>query len=362
MVEAKKTPIILIGTEDKVLDEMKSHFKSARFSARPCVMGQGQEPMRIEAAVVYANGAEDLAKMKDFLVRFQNVPIVTFLGCTPPKEFSKATQIQNKKGFKTSVPEVCGDLSKRISEAKLDISKVFQQFDKDKSGFIDKSELAVVVAELNQSAGNERAQFGDHDINNMIRDLDINGDGLISPEEFNLWWLNGRRGFTGKMSKLIMAKAASAKKKADSVFKNLVTEAEAKPYEEICNSLEASINGGEATSSGGTSIYVKVSAMTDECVTVRKSLEATLGEQLDLGMIAHVSVQIKPCGQKAMEKVFTNEWVLKLMKMAKEETHATFSYADGVLHAYFLKNEDKDDYGYEEKTDNRADISEVFKN
>jgi hypothetical protein len=39
MVEAKKTPIILIGTEDKVLDEMKSHFKSARFSARPCVMG-----------------------------------------------------------------------------------------------------------------------------------------------------------------------------------------------------------------------------------------------------------------------------------------------------------------------------------
>jgi hypothetical protein len=155
---------------------------------------------------------------------------------------------------------------------------VFQQFDKDKSGFIDKSELSIVVAELNQSAGNERAQFGDHDINNMIRDLDINGDGLISPEEFNLWWLNGRRGFTGKMSKLIMAKAASAKKKADSVFKNLVTEAEGKPYEEICSSLEASINGGEATSSGGTSIYVKVSAMTDECVTVRKSLEATLGE------------------------------------------------------------------------------------
>jgi Ca2+-binding EF-hand superfamily protein len=26
--------------------------------------------MRIEAAVVYANGSEDLAKMKDFLVRF----------------------------------------------------------------------------------------------------------------------------------------------------------------------------------------------------------------------------------------------------------------------------------------------------
>jgi hypothetical protein len=63
-----------------------------------------------------------------------------------------------------------------------------------------------------------------------------------------------------------------------------------------------------------------------------------------------------------MEKVFTNEWVLKLMKMAKEETHTTFSYADGVLHAYFLKNEDKDDYGYEELSGNRADIAEVFKN
>jgi len=51
-------------------------------------------------------------------------------------------------------------------------------------------------------------KMGDHDVNNMIRDLDINGDGMISLPEFNIWWLAGRKGFTGKMSKLIMAKAS----------------------------------------------------------------------------------------------------------------------------------------------------------
>jgi hypothetical protein len=173
---------------------------------------------------------------------------------------------------------------------------VFQQFDSDNSGFIDKKELAAVVAELAFIAGTQHIVFGDHEINNMIRDLDMNGDGLISPEEFNLWWLNGRRGFTGAMSKLLMAKAASTKTAATNAFKNLVTEAETKPYEEICNTLEVSVNGAEATASGGTSIFFHGSAMTTGCVETRKALEASHGEELTLGLLGKVSIQIKPCG------------------------------------------------------------------
>jgi len=75
--------------------------------------------------------------------------------------------------------------------------------------------LSGVIAELG-------LKMGDHDINNMIRDLDINGDGKISPDEFNSWWLAGRKGFTGQMSKLLLAKASQFKAMAGNTIKALV--------------------------------------------------------------------------------------------------------------------------------------------
>jgi hypothetical protein len=41
------------------------------------------------------------------------------------------------------------------------------------------------------------------DIDNMIKDLDFNQDGKISKEEFELWWLAGRKGKTGTMSNIL---------------------------------------------------------------------------------------------------------------------------------------------------------------
>jgi hypothetical protein len=40
------------------------------------------------------------------------------------------------------------------------------------------------------------------DIHNMMLDLDKNRDGKISVEEFEFWWLSGRAGPTGAMSKI----------------------------------------------------------------------------------------------------------------------------------------------------------------
>ena len=40
----------------------------------------------------------------------------------------------------------------------------------------------------------------------MIKDLDKNNDGIISLEEFRNWWLTGRKGPTGVMSQVLMAK------------------------------------------------------------------------------------------------------------------------------------------------------------
>jgi hypothetical protein len=82
---------------------------------------------------------------------------------------------------------------------KADIKKIFDAFDTDKSGFIDKIELKGVAAGLGLN-------MGEIDCENMIRDLDLNKDGKISPDEFYLWWLGGRKGSTGTMSQLLAAK------------------------------------------------------------------------------------------------------------------------------------------------------------
>jgi Ca2+-binding EF-hand superfamily protein len=40
----------------------------------------------------------------------------------------------------------------------------------------------------------------DTDIDNMVNDLDFDKDGSISLNEFEIWWLSGRKGSTGTMS------------------------------------------------------------------------------------------------------------------------------------------------------------------
>lgn len=65
-------------------------------------------------------------------------------------------------------------------------------------------ELRGVAAELGLKMGKVA-------LNNMVKDLDLNGDGQISPDEFSLWWLAGRKGATGAMSQLLAAKLGANK-------------------------------------------------------------------------------------------------------------------------------------------------------
>jgi calmodulin len=125
--------------------------------------------------------------MTDKLVRYHNCPVVCFVGSglTLSKEFAHSKVITQK--------EVHAYIKNEVARVKADIKKIFDAFDTDKSGFIDKTELKGVAAGLGIG-------MGEIDCDNMIRDLDLNRDGKISPDEFNLWWLCGRKGSTGKMS------------------------------------------------------------------------------------------------------------------------------------------------------------------
>jgi hypothetical protein len=57
--------------------------------------------------------------------------------------------------------------------------------------------------------------MNDMDVYNMMLDLDRNKDGKISLEEFQLWWMSGRQGATGTMSRLMEAATRKGSKFAD---------------------------------------------------------------------------------------------------------------------------------------------------
>ena len=62
------------------------------------------------------------------------------------------------------------------------IKKIFDQFDKDKDGYINKKELNSLAIALNNTLSPAELQ-------DLFRDLDIDNSGKITWEEFIKYWI-----------------------------------------------------------------------------------------------------------------------------------------------------------------------------
>jgi len=80
-----------------------------------------------------------------------------------------------------------------MKESAEALRKVFDSIDKDKSGSIDRNEVAVLAKELGQ-------EVKESDVEAIFSQMDTNKDGKISFEEFLIWWRNGA---PSKMEKLV---------------------------------------------------------------------------------------------------------------------------------------------------------------
>jgi len=69
-----------------------------------------------------------------------------------------------------------------------DVKPAFALFDKDGSGAIDKNELQ----DLSKKLGNE---LNDGDLETALKDLDLNGDGVIDIIEFSRWYFSGMKSY-----------------------------------------------------------------------------------------------------------------------------------------------------------------------
>ena len=76
-------------------------------------------------------------------------------------------------------PEFLSLMSKKIQDgdAEEEIRDTFRVFDKDGNGYISRSELRNVMANLGET-------LSDEEIDEMIKEVDVDGDGQICYEEF----------------------------------------------------------------------------------------------------------------------------------------------------------------------------------
>ena len=96
---------------------------------------------------------------------------------------------------KAVIDKMLGDWAGSHSEndGGVSIEKVFQKYDRDNSGTIDSAELAVVLTDLGIEVTEEH-------LSEAFKELDENGDGVISFEEFGKWWRRDEVIYTIKRS------------------------------------------------------------------------------------------------------------------------------------------------------------------
>jgi len=109
------------------------------------------------------------------------------------------------------------------------IREAFELLDRDGSGALDKSE----VAQLSKRLGNKlTSMYSSKKLNVAFAEMDPNGDGLVTSDEFRDWWMRNRAAQRKEQSVLLsdrLAKeAAEKRKKAEEVEEERVVEQVAK--------------------------------------------------------------------------------------------------------------------------------------
>lgn len=150
---------------------------------------------------------DELEMQEEFFEHYLNAPITAL--------FSNQGEVALPDSFKDKVSHKFHheglDLSKLVDVFSADLvklkathtqtendtlKKVFAKYDADESGAIDKEELAKLSADLGH-------ELEEDQLDAALKDLDLNGDGVIDYDEFKRWYFSGMKAYSGKKRSML---------------------------------------------------------------------------------------------------------------------------------------------------------------
>lgn len=193
-----KKILVIAQSEAKAAEAVKLF---AGRTAKAVTPGAKRYPRHFEAVVIYHQDPNDVKFMKDLIQRYAEAPIKAFLG---KEAFSAAADYKAKAFTVANAADLLASLDSDLGQLTEVMRKIFDAFDKDHSGFIDINELNEVAKELGKALDAD-------ELEECMKDLDINKDNKISFEEFSKWWLSGRQGLSPLMRRLLGFKLKTTK-------------------------------------------------------------------------------------------------------------------------------------------------------
>lgn len=244
--------VLIIAQNQANVDEGAKHFKGT-FLCKGVYPGTKRFPSHYEAVVVFYSDESEINIISDLLTKYKDAPVKVFLGNVA----HGGAKSHNAETFTVAdVSKAVAYINTQVSQLDEVMQKAFKAFDKDNSGFIDLNELGDVAKELGRP-------MDAAELEECMRDLDLNKDNKISFQEFRTWWLSGRQGLSRWMRTLLAFKL-KAIKFADSVqstVRSVVEESGASGAEISTSSLSININ---KVQHAGTSLNAKLMFLSPE--------------------------------------------------------------------------------------------------
>ena len=166
--------------------------------------------------IAYLKGmsADDVEMSEEFYQHYAAAPVIVWI-ITEDNDELKA----KLKEFNANSNTIVGDednikdafkqahdwaAAKHESLFKDEVEPAFKKFDKDGSGAIDKDELGQLMKDLG-------SELDDAQLTEALKDLDLNGDGVIDTKEFSRWYFTGMKPYKGSRRSLLKAGATTKK-------------------------------------------------------------------------------------------------------------------------------------------------------
>lgn len=227
---------------------MKTHFKTQKVFP-----GAKSFPRHFDAVVIYYEDPKEINFMKDIITKYQDAPIKIFLG---NDKYADAKNYKAESFTLAEKDQSAAYIKNQHTQVDEMIQKVFKQFDKDNSGYIDVNELNDIAKELGKP-------LDQAEVEESLKDLDISKDNKISLDEFRAWWLSGRQSASKWIRRLLNFKLKTSKF-VDAVggnLKEVVDEASQEDQNISTNHLSININ---KVQNPGTTINAKLLIVAPE--------------------------------------------------------------------------------------------------